>query len=110
MIYMGFLFYVSSIPIEIEVPSFSALDKLTHLVAYGVLACLIYLALHETNALKGYVLGVAFAISFSYGALNEIHQYFLPWREADVFDTIANGMGAFLFLVALRLKIHNRNR
>ncbi len=107
---MGFLFYVSSIPTEIEVPSFSAFDKLTHLVAYGVLACLIYLALYETNSLKGYVLVVAFAISFFYGTLNEIHQYFLPWREADVFDAIANGMGALLFPVALRLKIQNRNR
>ncbi len=102
--YMGLLFYLSAAPVELEVPSFSASDKLSHFLAYGALSCLIYLALQEMSVQKRYVVALAFAVSFLYGILNEIYQHFLPWREADIFDAMANGIGAFSFPMLLRWK------
>ncbi len=101
---MGLLFYLSSVPMEIKAPTFSAFDKLSHMVAYGILAVLIYFALREMDVGKRYLLLLAFVISSVYGLFNEIHQHFLPWRNADVFDAIANGIGAFLFPLVLRLR------
>lgn len=108
--YMGLIFFLSSFRMEIKAVAFSFGDKLVHLVVYGILASLIYLALREMSIGKRYVLILAFAISFAYGVTNEIHQYFVPWRDADVFDVMANGIGAFCFPMALWLRTHQQER
>jgi len=107
---MGLLFYFSSSPTVIEVPSVQYFDKLLHLGMYGILAILIYLVLEEMNIRKRYVLALAFAISFLYGIAMEIHQYFIPWRKADILDAMANGIGAFCFPLVFRLKTLYQNR
>ena len=71
----------------IKVPSFSYSDKLAHTAAYGVLASLIYVALK-----KGNVANVS----------DEIHQYFVPGRQGDIFDVMANGIGALCFPAAFQ--------
>jgi len=94
---MGLIFYLSSYPMKIEVPSFSYSDKLVHIVEYGILASFVYLALRGTNLAKYHLLGLAFAIAFLYGVSDEIHQYFVPGRDADVLDVVADGIGALCF-------------
>ena len=76
----------------IKVPSFSYSDKLAHTAAYGVLTSLIYVALK-----KGNVANVS----------DEIHQYFVPGRQADIFDVVADGIGALCFPLAFQ---HRNNR
>jgi hypothetical protein len=110
VIYMGLIFYLSSYRVEMRVSAFSSWDKLVHLVAYGILASLVYLALQEMNVGKRYLWILAFMISFLYGGLNEIHQYFVPWRQADILDAMANGIGAFCFPLGLWLKNHYKER
>jgi VanZ family protein len=78
---MGLIFYFSSYPEPIELPSFSYSDKLLHIVEYGILASLIYLALRDLNSAKHHLVALAFAIAFLYGVSDEIHQYFVPGRE-----------------------------
>ena len=104
---MGLIFYFSSYPVAIKVPSFSCSDKLAHVAAYGVLASSIYVALKKGNVNKHHVVAVAFAISFLYGVSDEIHQYFVPGRQGDIFDVIANGIGALCFPLAFQ---HRNNR
>jgi VanZ family protein len=107
---MGLIFYLSSIPTEIKLSSFSAFDKLSHMIAYGILASLIYLTLTEMNVRGRHLLALAFGISFLYGVSNEINQYFLSWRDADGLDVVANGVGAFSFLTVLRYRASYQNR
>jgi len=109
LLYMGFIFYLSSYPEPIKVPSFSCSDKLLHIVEYGILASLIYLALNKGNVTKHYFVALAFTISFLYGVSDEIHQHFVPGREADIFDVIANGIGALCFPLALQVRIYFQN-
>ena len=108
VVYMGVLFVLSSSPTEIEVESFSAFDKLVHVGAYGVLAVLIYLVLQRVGESR-YVFGFAFLGSFVYGIVNEVRQAFLPWRDADIADVAANGIGALCFLLVLSLTRRSRS-
>jgi glycopeptide antibiotics resistance protein len=74
-----------------------------HMVEFGVLASLLYLALRKMNTAKHHLFTLAFVIAFLYGVSDEIHQYFVPGRRADVFDVIANGIGAFCFLRVIQI-------
>lgn len=106
---MGLIFCLSSFPLPIKVLSFSYLDKLFHVLEYGILASLIYLALRDTNTTKHHLFGLAFAIAFLYGIADEIHQYFVRGREADLFDVLADGIGALGFSLVLYLKPYWQN-
>jgi len=101
IIYMGLLFVLSSSATKIDVRSFSSFDKLVHVGAYGVLAVLIYFGLRQAGVGEGYLLILSFSGSFAYGIVNEIQQAFLPWRDADLADVAANGIGALCFLLVL---------
>lgn len=87
-----------------ELPAFSLSDKFIHIFEYGILASLLYLGLRQNKVNASYSFGLAFAISFLYGISDEIHQYFVPGRQANIFDALADGLGALCFLLALYLK------
>jgi VanZ family protein len=103
IVYMRFLFYLSSSPVAIRQPSISFFDKLVHMGAYGVLASLVYLTLRARNRKGSHALILAFVIATAYGLFNEIRQSLIPWREADAMDAVANGIGALLFPLALHV-------
>ena len=109
LLYMGLIFCFSAYPHPIELPSFSYFDKLVHIFEYGILASLVYLALRDMKAAKHHLFWLAFAIAFLYGVSDEIHQYFIPGREADILDVAADGIGALCFLLALQLKSRCQN-
>ena len=44
-----------------------------------------------------------------YGISDEIHQYFIPFREADIFDGIADFMGAIVAVLVYQIWV-GRNR
>lgn len=69
-------------------------DKLYHAGNFGVLAGLLYLA-------SGRV-GLAVALASIYGAVDELHQAFVPGRSADAADWLADTLGAALAVLALR--------
>jgi VanZ family protein len=73
-------------------------DKLQHLIAYLVLALTISFwvspAQREFHRLRTLLLLVF--ISSLYGVIDEIHQYFVPGRDCNVWDWIADTLGAFL--------------
>ncbi len=102
---MGLIFVFSSFPSPMEIPSFTSADKLVHLLAYGVLASLIYCAREKSRAIL-HPIFIPFLIAFLYGVSDEIHQYFVPGREADVFDALANALGAFVFPLGIHAKKH----
>jgi len=93
----GLIFYLSSQP-SIEAPAlFPGQDKLFHLIAFGILGLLTMGSLRAPRA--GYptrrVWLVVLAVTL-YGILDEIHQYFVPGRSADVYDALADALGAVL--------------
>jgi VanZ family protein len=92
--YMALIFFVSDLsnpPAPSEVS-----DKTLHVAAYfvmGVLALRAVLGgLPRRVTPRGAALGLLIAIG--YGAFDEVHQWFVPGRSADVFDLLADSAGA----------------
>lgn len=73
----------------------SGVDKLVHLGLYGVLGALSTQAMMQgqerpgTRALATVILGVSL-----FGAIDELHQKFIPGRTADPRDWLADSAGA----------------
>lgn len=97
LFWAGLIFYLSSQP-SIEAPAlFPGQDKLFHLIAFGILGFFTMgsqQAYHEGYPTKRAWL-VALVVSL-YGILDETHQYFVPGRSADVYDVLADALGALL--------------
>jgi len=77
-------------------PNLHLSDKIEHFSAFFILAVLLNLALIYQR--KSYLLFknaiiVTIIICLSYGAVDELHQIFIPGRYADVRDWLADSAG-----------------
>lgn len=92
---MGLIFYLSS---QSAPPYFLTLpyDKLSHFLEYAFLALLLLRALNKTfSGHNPIILGIiAFIIAVAYAASDEFHQSFVPGRNADALDWLADSLGA----------------
>lgn len=92
-IYMAVIFYFSSLsrPIKYELPY--GVDKVIHFIEYAGLGFLMGHSL-KNSGVRHYVL-VGWIVASFYGITDEIHQSFVPMRDASVFDIFADGLGSF---------------
>ena len=96
IIYCLAIYIQSGRPSPDQIPSVHFLDKILHFGAYGLLGVLFFRA-YQTLPLKDRKnLLILFSIGSAtlYGISDEIHQYFVPFREADILDVVANTMGS----------------
>ncbi len=96
IVYCLAIFIQSSFPGPGRMPDVRFFDKLLHFVAYALLGILFYRA-YETLPLKdNHKLLIFISISSAtlYGISDEIHQYFIPSRHADMVDVVANTLGS----------------
>jgi len=78
------------------IPDVRFLDKFLHFGAYGLLGILFFRA-YETLPLKKFenlLIFISIVSAVLYGISDEIHQYFVPSRHADLMDVIANTIGS----------------
>jgi VanZ family protein len=77
-------------------PTFPGADKVMHFAAYAALAAFIGLWFSRESWLKKPLRNfiVCTAIASVYGALDELHQYFVPGRHCDFWDWVADTLGA----------------
>src|SRR3990172_6007304 len=94
--WMMLIFILSSLPSLPGLPSIIDLDKLFHALIYGVLAYFVLRSLpgSETMSMKHALLAAMLAIA--YGITDEYHQSFVPGREADIRDVLADSAGALI--------------
>lgn len=96
------IFGLSSMP-RVPVVEFPfKVDKIAHLVIYFILCSLVWRAFHNQSRfvlVRNQALLFAFLFSSFYGISDEIHQHFVAGRSADVFDAIADGTGALLWVL-----------
>ena len=96
-LYCLLIYIQSANPSPEQIPSFPLIDKVLHFFAYGIMGILFYRA-YRTLRIKNnlQMLMLLSVVSASlYGISDEIHQYFVPFREAEVADVIADILGAF---------------
>ena len=95
-LYCGLIFFFSILPFIILPSNIIGLDKLLHIIAYAGLGFLSYQVLvNYRNGERTFLLIIiTFIFSLCYGISDEFHQSFVPGREPDVYDVIADGIGS----------------
>lgn len=100
VLYAGMIFYLSaqSHPDE-QLPSFvlkDVSDKVLHAVEYAVLAVLCYRAFRWAAgpSVARQALALAIVTASIYGITDEVHQFFVPFRESSWLDWLADTAGA----------------
>ena len=108
-IYCLLIFIQSSYPSVETIPTFLFSDKLLHFSAYALLGILFFRAFETFPALNNHHLTVALSILCAglYGASDEIHQYFVPGRNADIMDLAADFTGSFAGVIIYRYILNN---
>jgi VanZ family protein len=99
-LYAGAIFFWSSQSHpEEQLPSFllkDVSDKVLHAVEYGILAVLCYRAFRWAAgpAVARQAVVSAIVAASAYGVTDEVHQFFVPFRESSWLDWLADTAGA----------------
>ncbi|MFW6123994.1 MAG: VanZ family protein [Acidobacteriota bacterium] len=92
LFYYGLIFFLSSQSYQVKV-DILFYDKLIHFIEFGILGFLLSLGFFVVNvSFKKKFIWVLF-IGFVLALFDEIHQYFVPLRELEVFDLTADVIG-----------------
>jgi VanZ family protein len=110
--YAALIFIVSSMsrlaPPDIGITFF---DKIIHCGEYGLFFLLAMRAVSgapvDVSRRSAYIWAIALTVI--YGALDEYHQSFVPGRDADVYDLVADTCGALLAATGFYI-IHRRKK
>jgi len=95
-LYCLLIFIQSSYPSPESVPDWPNIDKLLHVAVYALLGALFLRAfktLRIQHNLK-LVMILSILLSSLYGISDEIHQHFVPFRDADFMDALADMIGS----------------
>jgi VanZ family protein len=95
-LYCGAIFYLSSLSNPLPELTRHVWDKALHLTEYSALGVLLALALGVWDAPKASRVGLAILLGCLYGVSDELHQSFVPGRDAEVGDAIADTLGTTL--------------
>jgi VanZ family protein len=113
-LYAAFIFYLSSQSFFPDtLPSYLEKlgDKSHHMMAYGLFGLLWYRAFRFCGGSWAAPRAVLLAIlaSMLYGITDEMHQSFVPLREPDVWDVVADTVGAAAAVLAVDRWFARRN-
>ena len=106
IIWAAVIFSLSHIPGD-NLPSwdFKFLDKLEHAGVFAVFGFLVARALVNQDAFPNWrrnFFWIAVAIGVLYGLGDEVHQLWVPGRRFDMFDVLADGIGAVIGVVGFK--------
>lgn len=104
--FAGLVFIVSNMSHPVNDDPFKYFDKVAHVSEYGLFSLLLFRALKGSLHSTGFFLLaiLTIAITLGYGISDEIHQYFIPARQSDIKDVIADGLGATIAMMAVFFK------
>ena len=99
VLYYTLIFYLSSKSYEVEV-DILFFDKGIHVVEFAILGFFLSFGYFQSikSSFKGHVIFVL-ATGILLGSLDEWHQSFVPLRNSDVLDIVADTTGIFIGLL-----------
>ncbi len=103
--YCLFIFIQSAHPLPDLIPQRPLFDKLLHFLAYFILGILFFRA-YRTLSVKishNILIFISISSSILYGISDEIHQHFVPLRQADLMDVLADALGSVFGILIYRL-------
>jgi VanZ family protein len=98
VLYWILILTLTSLP-AVDVPNVHINDKIEHFMAYGGLGFLLNLSLRIQNKfklVKKYPAWFAVLFVSAYGAIDELHQLFIPGRSCDILDWSADTIGVLI--------------
>ena len=102
VVYLGFIFYLSSFPDLPDIGRYGVKDWMAHGVEYFGLGAIVTSAAAVTWPWSGVACGgFAVALGAGYGVSDEFHQRFVPGRQCDIRDWTADVVGSALGAGAL---------
>jgi VanZ family protein len=103
--YMAAIFYFSAQSNPLPEVTAHVWDKLLHTIEYAGLSVLLCRALTGEGADRAAAVVLAILLAGAYGATDEYHQSFVPFRNADfhdwIVDTIGSSLGAMAYVAQL---------
>ena len=108
--YCLIIFIQSSQPSYEHLPEFKFSDKFLHFSAYAVLGILFFRAFQTLRIKTNIRLLILLSIVSAslYGVSDEIHQYFVPFRNADIMDVLANILGAACGVILYQMWVRRK--
>lgn len=97
------IFLSSQATFDLPVWKIIGFDKVAHIcayLAYGLCVQFAYYGL-SGNPIKNKIIIGTLIISALFGASDEFHQYFVPGRNCDIFDFLADITGASISLLLM---------
>ena len=92
---------------NVRLPDIPRIDKILHFGAYfiyGLSLQVFFIALyHKKEITKRRYITFIIAIGFLFAISDEIHQYFVPGRSADIFDLLVDWCGISLSLICFNI-------
>ena len=108
------IFVQSSFPSPEQLPTFKFSDKLLHMTAYAVLAILFCRAFNGANRWRNrrrVLFLFSVAATTAYGLSDEWHQSFVPGRNAEIGDAVADFagslIGSWIYLCYLQVRLRS---
>ena len=96
ILYWITLFTLTTLPVDAVPRLFDNQDKIEHFFAYSVLAFLLTLALYfqkRSRLISSHAFLFTLIFVLAYGAIDEIHQLYVPGRYCDLYDWLADSIG-----------------
>lgn len=108
LLYIGGIFLLSDSSIASDLSHFNP-HSLLHIPLYGILTLLLYLSLNPNSLSPSrFLFWFPIIISMVVAALDEIHQMYIPFRQAsigDIFlDVVGIALAAFLLFTHIKKK------
>lgn len=108
IMYMGLIWFLSSHSADAFVKTSFSFDHLLkeslHLIEFAILYLFIALAFIVNKRWTRAASMFAAIISIAYGAIDEIHQSFVPYRSATVIDFIKDAIGVIAAYIVMKKK------
>ena len=96
--YCLLIFVLSSLSKGVHIPSPLGVDKVVHFVEYGILGFLLarLIVNAQSTFSRRFLLGLVVILATLYGISDEVHQAFVPGRDASPWDVLADGLGGLM--------------
>ncbi|GBD89590.1 vanZ like family protein [bacterium BMS3Abin04] len=110
-LYWILLFIATSIPSPALPDLLDFSDKIKHFIAYFGFSILLTFALHfqkKSRVFTKYFAVAAIIFIMFYGALDELHQLFIPNRMCEFWDWTADAVGGYLGVLITFLYIKSQ--
>jgi VanZ family protein len=112
LFYMLFIWKLSSMPSDSVVKFGFSFDdfirEALHLVEFAILFWLLIFAFSASGRTSSIMPVIALIIAALYGAVDEIHQSFIPYRTASMIDLLKDWTGVIISYYVLKYYVRRK--